>query len=202
VRQLIVSMNVTLDGFLSGPHCEMDWHFRYWSADMGEALCRELHKADTVLMGRVTYDVFRRFATQPQSVLAIQRDMYPFFDMLNRHQKVVFSTTMQQPSWEKTELFQNGLLQRIRHLKMQPGKNIQLYGSANLLRSLQKHQLVDEYQLWVHPVILHCGKPLFQTRAEPELLLTGKPKTFSGGVVLCRYKVQKAGTLNDAITND
>lgn len=191
MRQLIVSMNVTLDGFLSGPHCEMDWHFRHWSADMGNALCSELQNADTVLMGRVTYDVFRRFATQPQSVLAIQRDMYPFFDMLNRYQKVVFSKTMQQAAWENTTLFQNRLLQRIRLLKMQPGKNMLLYGSAGLLRSLQKHQIVDEYQLWIHPVRLHRGKPLFRRSTEPKLVLTNQTETFSGGVVFCRYKVQK-----------
>lgn len=182
-------MNVTLDGFLSGPHCEMDWHFRFWSADMGTALCTELQKADAVLMGRVTYNVFRQFATQPQSVLAIQRDMYPFFDMLNRYQKIVFSKTIQSPTWANSLVYQEAVAKRIKEVKERPGKQIMLYGSAGLLRSLQQQGLVDEYQLWVHPVVLHQGKPLFVAGDEPVLYQLGEVNTFSGGVVFIRYRL-------------
>ncbi len=61
MRKLIVSMNVTLDGFLLGPNCELDWHFTYWTAEMAEALCEQLLKADTILLCRVTYLAMAKF---------------------------------------------------------------------------------------------------------------------------------------------
>lgn len=189
MRKLIVSMNVTLDGFLSGPNCEMDWHFAYWSSDMGQALCQELGKADSVIMGRVTYTVFSRFASQPQSVLATERDMYPFFDMLNRYQKIVFSKTIHQPLWKNTKLFRANVPETIRRLKELPGENMILYGSAKLLESLQEYDLIDEYQLWVHPIKLGAGKSLFPQEIRKEKLKIRKCKYFNEGVVLKYMKV-------------
>src|SRR5690349_4396525 len=99
MRKLIVSMNCTLDGYLSGQQCEMDWHFKHWTTDMSDALYKQLSKADTILMGRTTYEVFSRFAN-PRLQLATGYDNFLFFDMLNRYEKIVFSGTLQTAHWQ------------------------------------------------------------------------------------------------------
>jgi dihydrofolate reductase len=189
MRKLIVSMNITLDGFLSGPHCEMDWHFRHWSPDMGDALCSELYKADTVLMGRVTYNVFSRFANPTLQFAATGRDNFPFFDMLNRYHKIVFSKTLEAPAWQHSTICRTPVKGTITKLKKQEGKNIMLYGSARLLPAIQAANLVDEYQLYIHPVLLGKGKRMFKKKNESLILKTKEITTFSSGVVLMHVKM-------------
>jgi dihydrofolate reductase len=189
MRKLIVSMNVTLDNLLSGPDCEMDWHFKYWSVDMGEFLCTELSKADTVLMGRATYDVFSRFANRPPPFGAAANDLYPFFDMLNQYRKIVFSRTIQSPSWKNTTVIRSDLKKQINQLRSKEGKNIMVYGSAKLLSALQAANLVDEYQLWIHPVFLGSGKPLFQRENGSVFFKQEYIRTFSSGVVMMHLKL-------------
>lgn len=93
MRKLIVSINVTLDGFMAGPNCELDWHFNSWTLDMGEALAEQLSRADTILLGRVTYGgMARHFASAPASLNTPREDI-DFADMLNHYPKIVFSKT-------------------------------------------------------------------------------------------------------------
>jgi dihydrofolate reductase len=174
-------MNCTLDGYLSGPQCEMDWHFKYWTAEMGDALCRELSKADTVLMGRVTYNVFSGFV---DPVLVTGRENFPFFDMLNRYDKIVFSKTLTTAHWQHSTVCKTPLKSKMLQLKKQPGKNIMLYGSAKLLYSLQPLNIIDGYQLYIHPIILGKGKPLFTHETMPQEFRTKSVEKFSSGVVM------------------
>jgi dihydrofolate reductase len=191
-RKVIVSMNVTLDGYMSGPNCELDWHFRSWGADMGARLARELGKADTILLGRVTYQAMARYwPAKVLDLLASRADM-EFALMMNNHHKVVYSNTLAEAAgWDNSKLIHGRIEHAITRLKRstQRGRDIIIYGSGKLVAALMKLGYVDEYHLWVHPVVLGKGKPLFRGLEEEVKLELLETKSFDSGVVLLRYSV-------------
>ena len=84
MRQLIVSMNMTLDGFMSGPDRGLDWHFTSWTEEMAESACEELSRADTILLGRITYDAMASYWPQQAAHALYSREDVAFADMMNR----------------------------------------------------------------------------------------------------------------------
>ncbi len=162
MRKLIVSMNVTLDGYMSGSECELDWHFQYWTKEMAESLCEQLSKADTILLGRVTYNAMARYWLSKVVNPSLRGEDFAFANMMNSYDKIVFSKTITLPEWSNSKLVSGNLEDEINLLKQKPGKDIIVYGSGRLVNSLIKSGMVDEYQLWLHPVVLGKGKPLFK----------------------------------------
>lgn len=180
-------MNISLDGYLAGPRCELDWHFNCWNEEMARTTSEQLGKADTILFGRVTYDAMAGYWGSKTAELNAPREDIDFADMMNRYTKIVFSKTLTIPHWQNSRVVAGDLVKEIGRLKKMPGKNMITYGSGKMVSSLLRQQLVDELQVWVHPVLLGCGKPLFRevvNTMDMELLGT---KTFSTGVVLLHY---------------
>lgn len=189
MRRLIVSMNITLDGFMSGLDCGLDWHFTAWNEEMAEAAAAELHRADTIILGRVTYCAMAGYWPLQARSLACAREDIAFAEMMNTHAKVVFSKTLQQPEWNNTRLVRTSIAAEMAKLKRQPGRDMIVYGSGKIVAVLMRLNLVDEYQLWVHPVILGKGKPFFSgLKARSDMRLAGIT-AFGSGVVLMRYGV-------------
>ena len=186
MRKLIVSMNVTLDGYVAGPNCELDWHFKSWTSEMADTLCEELGKADTILLGRVTFSAMARYWPSRMMDSRHPREDILFAEMMNRYRKIVFSRTLATADWCNAKLLNGDLLREVALLKKQPGKNIMIYGSRSVVAALMQARLIDEYQMWVHPVALGRGKPLLQN-ADILQLRMWRTKTFSSGVVLCYY---------------
>ena len=102
MRKLIVSMNITLDGFMAGPAGELDWHFLKWTEEMAEWLGIQLSMADTILLGRNTYDAMACYWPQQDNNLAIARDDIAFASMMNSYTKIVFSKTLKKLHWQNT----------------------------------------------------------------------------------------------------
>ncbi|RDC64416.1 dihydrofolate reductase family protein [Adhaeribacter pallidiroseus] len=192
MRKLIVSMNITLDGFLSGPNCELDWHFTSWTAEMAEALCEQLKKADTILLGRVTYLAMAKFWPAKALDSTVAPADLIFIRMMNQYPKIVFSKMLFTTAWNNS-IIQKNLASTIQNLKKQSGKDLMVYGSATLVAALVHLNLVDEYQLWVHPIVLGRGKPLFKNVPGQSRLTLLKNQLFSSGVVLLMYQVQNPG---------
>lgn len=181
-------MNITLDGCLSGPGGELDWHFRSWTAEMGDALCRELAKADTILLGRNTYAAMAAWWPLKLADPVCRREDLAFANMMNTCRKIVFSKTLAATAWNNAALAAGNLQQQVDLLKKTPGKNIIVYGSAQLVDSLIRAGLVDEYQLWLHPVIVGKGIPLFKPgifRPPQSLQLVNVQKFGNGVIRLC-----------------
>ena len=189
MRRLIVSMNITLDGFLSGPEGELDWHFRYWNSDMAGCLQEQLAQADTLLLGRHTYQAMAGYWSNPGGELSLSREDIAFAEMMYRYRKVVCSRRLGSADWNNSLLIRGNVGPAIRKLKQQEGKNLVLYGSGKLLQTLVQHHLVDEYLLWLHPVTLGKGKPLVSSSADMTLVST---RVFASGVVLLQYRVNTA----------
>ncbi len=175
-------MNVSLDGFLSGPNCELDWHFNFWSIEMAEFLCDELKKADTILFGRITYNAMASYWPSKRIDLTSPLEDRAFAEMINSYTKIVFSHTITQTAWNNSFVVKENPADYITRLKQNHGRPVMVYGSGRLVGYLIAQGLVDEFHIWVHPVMLGRGKPLFKNNMIQHLQLE-RTKTFRNGVV-------------------
>jgi dihydrofolate reductase len=187
MRKLIVSMNITLDGFMSGPHCELDWHFNSWNEEMAQVAAEQLSRADTIILGRITYRAMARYWPLQAQSLACARQDIAFADMMNTYAKIVFTKTLQQSEWNNSKLVKTSIAREIASLKQQPGKEMIIYGSGKIVAALMQLNMIDEYQLWIHPVILGKGKPFFGKLRDNIGIKLVSTTTFSSGVVMMRY---------------
>jgi len=179
LRKLIASVNITLDGFMAGINGELDWHFPFWTEEMGEYVFRQLRLADTILAGRVTYQ--KMAAYWP---LATRDD---FSDMMNNYEKVVFSTSMTGAAWQHTRIVAKNMGEEVSRLKRQSGRDIIIYGSASIVQAIGRMGLIDEYHIWVHPIVIGKGLPLFKNNHHPLWLKLLHTKWFCSGVMLLYY---------------
>ena len=117
--------------------------------------------------------------------------------MMNGHTKIVFSRTLKEFAWDNSKLSKNYTRDKILQLKQQSGKDMIVYGSGSLVANLLQWRLVDEYILWVHPVILGRGVPLFRDMQRKLNLKLIHIKTFTSGVVVINYETgPRNGTIN------
>jgi dihydrofolate reductase len=161
MRKLIVSEFVTLDGVMQAPGGKDEdrdggfehggWTVPYWHDDIGNAFDALMKDADALLLGRRTY-VTHAEAFEP---------MAPgdrFGDMMNAPKKYVVSRTLEKAIWRNTTIIRENVIEAVRALKAQPGKNIVTDGSSQLVHALLAHDLVDELHLLVYPLTLGSGK--------------------------------------------
>lgn len=188
MRKVVASINVTLDSYMSGPNCELDWHFERWGPDLAQAFGEQLSKADTILLGRVTYCAMARYWPQKSQDLSYPREDIAFADMMNNYKKVVFTNTLTRSVWDNSILVKGNLKKEILKLKKQKGKDIIIYGSGKLIASLVKLGLIDEYVLWMHPVVLGEGKPMFKYVPDIMNMKLEKITAYSSGVVMLCYR--------------
>jgi dihydrofolate reductase len=188
MRKVILSVNITMDGLMAGPNGELDWHYEYWSAEMAESSSAILSNIGTIIVGRVTYLALLQYWSQiAVSPLSSAADRY-YAHLLCGIPKVVFSNTLTVVNRYQSSLVKGSLQEEVMALKRQPGKNIISWGGINMAYSLIKAGLVDVYLLWVAPVILNTGVPLFRETKEWDKLKLMKTQHFSNGVVLYYYE--------------
>lgn len=188
MRKLILSMNVSLDGFMAGPQASLDWHLQCWTSEMGDELAAQLTKADTLVLGRITFNIMAAYWPAKTNHQHCRDEDFAYANMMNHYKKIVFSATLPSPAWQNTTVVRSNAVQKVGQLKQMQGKSIMLYGSCQLAETMIKARLVDEYQLWIHPVLLGTGKPLFNHLQENINLQLLGTKTFSTGVVLLKYR--------------
>lgn len=191
MRKLIVSMNVTLDGFMAGPDCELDWHFNYWNEEMARCAGEQLREADTILLGRVTYNAMAKYWPSKLIDLVCPKEDIAFADMMNNCEKVVFSKALRDTTWNNSRLAKQSIQKEVIALKQQPGKNMIIYGSGSIVSALTRLSLIDEYILWLHPVVLGKGKLLFGDAVIASGLRLIRSKTFGTGVIILNYRFER-----------
>jgi len=179
MRKLIAAINMTLDGFCDHtagiPDDEIHQHY----ADL-------LSNADTILYGRITYQLMEYWRTLLENP-SDEKSMNDFAIAIDKIPKIVFSHTLKNVEWESAKLANRDIEEEVLELKQQSGKDI-LVGSRSLIIQLMKLNLIDEYQLCVHPVIAGTGLPLFENIKDRTVLKLIKTKAFSGGAVMLYYK--------------
>ena len=190
MRELIVAEFMTLDGVIQAPggadedteggFVHGGWTRPYWHDDIGAHFFDAMSNADAMLLGRKTWQIHGG-AFEPMAG-------DPFADTLNNVQKYVVSTTLQSASaWRNSTLIRDNVVESVRKLKQQPGKNILLDGSSVLTKVLAENDLVDEYRLHVYPIVLGGGKKLFPEGKRIDLTLV-EASPLPTGVVYMRYR--------------
>ena len=190
MRRIVVSMNVTLDGFMAAADGGLDWHLNNWTTDMADLLAQQLNDADTILLGRNTYSAMAAYWPAVSTGLLLSRADLAYATMINSCEKVVCSTTLKNLRWDNSRVISSNIRQEILKLKEQPGKDIIVYGSRTLVQYLGMFNLIDEYLLWLYPVTIGRGMLLFDHPQKLELM---DSKTLSSGVVVLRYSGCFAG---------
>ncbi len=186
MRNIIVSMWVTLDGFIAGPNNEMDWVIADEANDTYES--ELISTADTLLLGRVTYESFAGSWPKVAENPSAPKSEVEYAQKLNAMRKIVFSRTLERVEWNNSQLVKEVVAQDITNLKHEPGRDMVVYGSASLVQTLTNLGLIDEYQLLVHPVVLGRGKPLFQHIKERVNLKAVQTRMRPSGVIELTYQ--------------
>jgi len=190
MRKLIVAEFITLDGVIQAPGSADEdteggfthggWTRPYWHDDIGAHFFQALSQADALLLGRKTWQIHGG-AFEP-----MEGD--PFADALNNMRKYVVSSTLESAAaWRNSTLIRDNVVEAVRQLKQQPGKDILVDGSSVLIHELAKHDLVDEYSLHVYPLVLGGGKRLFPEGKRFDLTLV-EASSLPTGVVFMRYR--------------
>jgi dihydrofolate reductase len=181
VRKIIVSEMVSLDGYFAGPDGNLDWHV---VDDEFNAFARkQLDEMDTLLFGRVTYEGMASYWPTE----AAMTDDPEIAAAMNRLPKVVFSYTLTTVDWSNSRLARDDLAEEITRLKVQPGKDMVIFGSGEIVSALARLDLIDEYRLFVCPVVLSSGKSLFAGLSDTLNLKLLKAQPFASGVILLYY---------------
>jgi dihydrofolate reductase len=187
--KVVVFVNLTLDGVMQAPARPDEdrrggfeyggWATPYADPGIGKAAAESMATTGALLLGRRTYEDFYRVWPS--------RTDNPFTAVLNNALKYVASTTLQEPlAWSNSTLLGGDAAEDVARLKEQPGKDIVILGSGELVKSLILHNLIDEYRLLIHPLVLGSGHRLFAGSA-PFALRLGDIKTTSTGVVTATY---------------
>ena len=191
MRKVVVTEYVNLDGIMEDPGGGEKlkyggWSFQFWNEEAEKYKNDELFASGALLLGRKTYE---GFAKAWPSI----KDEYGFADRMNSIPKYVVSKTLEKAEWKNSTVIRGNVAEEVSKLKQQPGQDILVVGSAKLLRTLMEHNLVDEYRLMVHPVVLGGGKRLFQEGIEKKALKLIDTKTFATGIVVLTYQSAKTG---------
>jgi dihydrofolate reductase len=168
---------VTVDGFFEGQNRNIDWFV--FDDELEKYILETQVNADTLLFGRVTYQLMADYWPSAEGRIA---------DFMNAVPKVVVSKTLNKAEWNNTRLIRDNAPGKVAELKQQPGKDIFVFGSANLSSTLAQHGLIDEYRLGVNPIVLGSGTPLFnggRSKLDLKLLET---RPLKSGVVILHYQ--------------
>lgn len=183
MRKVILQMMTTLDGFFAGPNGEADWHIV--DDEFNKYVEENLSQTEYLVFGRVTYELMSNFwPTQ----LAKETDPVTA-KYMNDLNKIVVSRTLDRADWINTRLIKQNAAEEIQQLKQQPGKDILILGSSTLALSLI--DLIDEYRIFINPIMLGEGKPIFYGNKEKLTFQLIRPRVFDSGNVLLYYRNEK-----------
>jgi dihydrofolate reductase len=180
MRKVTAGLFVSLDGVVEAPE---RWQLPYFNDEMGEAVGAAMAATDAMLLGRVTYQEFASYWP------GVSAEDQPFAGHMNNTPKYVVSGTLEGPlEWNNSTLIRGNVKEEISRLKQQPGKDIGITGSATLVQSLLRNELLDELGLMIHPVVVGAGRRLFEEGGGLKALKLVDSKTFSTGVVSLTYQ--------------
>jgi dihydrofolate reductase len=192
MRTLIVSEFLSLDGVIQAPGGKDEdldggfehggWTIPFWHDDIGKAFANFMKDTDAFLLGRRTY------VTHAEAFEPLPKGDF-FGDLMNAPKKYVVSRTLEKPIWRDTTIIRDNVVDAVRELKNQPGKNILTDGSSQLVHTLLTHGLVDELHLLLYPLMLGGGKRLFPTGRHTKFTLKAATPCPSGVAGLHYVKV-------------
>jgi dihydrofolate reductase len=189
IRKIIVLSFVTLDGVMQAPGGPDEdtsgnfkhggWSVGYWDDFMGQVMTEQMGHPYDLLLGRKTYEIFAAYWPKAKDV--------PGADGLNKAKKYVVSTTLRKLDWNNSVVVTGNVPEEVKKLKGQNGPELQVHGSSNLIQTLLKHDLVDEFLLKIFPVTIGHGKRLFGDGTMPAGFKLRESKSSTTGVIVATY---------------
>ncbi len=200
MRKVILSMMTSLDGSIAKPDGDINW-FRT-DAGFEEEMLTLLHSVDVMLFGRVSYQLLAEFwptagqeasGEAPGGFTTKAREQ-EFATLMNETPKIVYSRTLTAPTWGPVRVVRDGIAEDLARMKQEPGKDIVLFAGANIGTTFINLDLVDQYRLMIHPVIISRGIDLFGNVAAERPLTLSRTRTFDCGVILLQYDRDRGAT--------
>ncbi|REL24022.1 dihydrofolate reductase [Rhodohalobacter sp. SW132] len=186
MRTLKLQVQITADGFVAGPDGQQDWMTWDWDDELQQFADKITSPVDCIVMGRKLAEGFipywAQVAEDPDNP---EQESGKKF---NETPKVVFSHSLEKSKWENTDLVKGDLVDEITQLKQEDGREIIAYGGATFVSNLVKHELVDEFYLFVNPVAIGSGMPIFGKLTDYQSLNLVQTRAFDCGIVLLHYE--------------
>ena len=186
MRKIVLFMHLSLDGYAAGTKGEMDWI--HVDEEIFDYAAQRTNESDTALYGRVTYELMESYwptAADKPGASKHDKEHSKWYKAVN---KVILSKSIQGTELKNTIIISDNIQERIQDLKQKEGKEIIIFGSPSAAHSLMQFDLIDEYWLFVNPVLLGNGIPVFRNISEIKKLKLIAEHTFSSGVVCLHYE--------------
>jgi dihydrofolate reductase len=195
MRKIILMMSMSLDGFIEGPDRELGWHMV--DDELHRHFNEVLSTMSAFLNGRVVYERMAEFWPAADEDPTSTPPMVAFAGIWRDMPKIVYSRTLERTDWNTT-VVREVVPEEVMELKRKPGGDMAL-GGADIAAAFMQHDLIDEYRIYIHPVVIGHGKPLFQPSDAKTDLLLAETRGFGNGVVLLRYQrpdAQRASSIS------
>lgn len=179
MRKLIMWNLMTLDGYVEGPNRDIGWHEDVWGDELQRISIEQGQAAGALLFGRITYELMASYWPSAKGEIA---------DFMNGLPKIVASRTLEKADWHNTRLVRENVPEEIARLKAESGKDVFIFGSADLSASLIPHGLIDELRICVVPLVLGGGNPLFKSSPESLKLRLLATRPLTSGAVVLHYQ--------------
>ena len=185
MRKINAFLFISLDGYYKDGHNDISWHKH--GGDESEFSANSLKANNILLFGRVTYEMMVGFWTTPMAIETLP----DVAEGMNKSEKIVFSNSMKKAEWNNTTLISGDIINQIRNMKSEPGKDMTILGSGSIVSQFADAGLIDSIQLMIDPVALGSGTAAFNgIKNKLEMKLT-ETRTFKSGVVLLNYEIEK-----------
>lgn len=196
MRKLILSMQVSLDGFVEGVDGDMSW-MQPDDDQLWDDLFNMLQQVDLFVLGSGMWEEYRDYWKKALGESGFSANEIKYARLAEKTRHIVFSGTLQEAGWENTTINSGSLVDEIKAIKQQPGKSIQIVGGAKLAASFIDSGLVDEYRILINPAIIAGGKSIFHGLNNRHLLELTDVKRLSKQLVLLTYNQLTTSSKND-----
>jgi dihydrofolate reductase len=183
MRKLKLQIQMTLDGFIAGPNGEMDWMTLNWSEDLNQYVTEITNPVDTILLGRKLAEGFIPYWTEGLNKPIPEDGAKKMVET----PKVVFSKTLTKSEWNNTVIAIGELANEVNAIKNMKGKDMIVYGGGAFVSSLIKENLIDELHLFINPVVIGKGMPIFQEVLEKQNFKLVASQQFACGIIVLTY---------------
>ncbi|PEL11193.1 dihydrofolate reductase family protein [Bacillus sp. AFS017336] len=192
MRNVILFLHSSLDGFVEGPNGAMDIGFVAYNEELEKHAREILSTVDTVFWGKGTYEMMMNYWTSVPSNPESTEYELEHAKWIEETSKVVFSTTLEQADWKNSRLVKENIEEEIKNIKKQSGNDIIILGSPRFAHSLMELDLIDVIKITISPVIIGSGLPLFKGLGSKRNLSLVENKTFNSGVIGLTYNIVKS----------
>jgi dihydrofolate reductase len=183
MRKVIMFNLITLDGYFAGINGDISWH--QVDEEFNKFSIQQLQTSGGLVFGRITFQLMANYWPTKQA----NEDDPIVAELMNSVPKYVFTRTLQRVEWNNTQLMRGEAVEEMKVLKQQPGKDLFIFGSANLSQAFIQNRLIDEFQILINPIILGNGMPLFTNKGKYLNMNLINNKTFKNGNILLDYQL-------------